>query len=54
MVEGGNALHHVKRGNCPGWGNVRGICPGECSGKCPDPKVDWIDYHVHAHAFVFS
>ena len=39
VVGGGNVLHHVKRGNCPGGGNVRGeTCPGEYvqGGECPD------------------
>jgi len=29
----GNVLQHVKRGNCPGGGNVRGIRPGEMCGS---------------------
>jgi len=38
VVEGGNVLHHVKkgRGNCLGGGNVRGEY---VQGECPDPKV---------------
>jgi len=28
VVEGGNVIDYVKRGNCPGWRNVRGSISG--------------------------